>query len=112
MSMQAERHYRDVFCNDLTLPCAMLAKSQYDNYCSTMRIALPLASTGWLVQAKVDSKEGLQEVRQMDQAQAQDLQLLGCCCSAVVVLQEGVVLTLEEVEVKENAQHEALQPAL
>ena len=90
----------------------MLAKSQNDNYCSTMRIALPLASTSWLVPANVDSKEGLQEVRQMDQAQAQGLQLLGCCCSAVVVLQEGVVLTLEEVKVKEHAQHEVLQPAL
>jgi len=65
-----------------------------------------------LVPANVDSKEGLQEVRQMDQAQAQGLQLLGCCCSAVVVLQEGVVLTLEKVKVKEHAQHEALQPAL
>jgi len=40
------------------------------------------------------------------------LQLLGCCCSAVVVLQEGIVLTLEEVKVKEHAQHEVLQPAL
>ncbi len=90
----------------------MLANSQYDKNCSTVRIALPLASTGWLVPANVDSKEGLQEVRQMDQAQAQGLQLLGCCCYAVVVLQEGVVLTLEEVKVKEHAQHEALQPAL
>jgi len=89
----------------------MLANSQYDKNCSTVRIALPLASTGWLVPANVDSKEGLQEVRQMDQAQAQGLQLLGCCCSAVVVLQEGVLLTLEEVKVKENAQQEVLQPA-
>ena len=111
MSTQAERHYRDGLCNDLTSPCALLANSQYDNYCSTMRIALPLASTGWLVQANVDSKEGLQEVRQMDQAQAQGLKLLQCCCSAVVVMQQGVVLTLEEVKVKEDAQHEALQPA-
>ena len=76
-----------------------------------MRIALPLAATSWLVQANVDSKEGLQEVRQMDQAQAQGLLLLQCCCSAVVVMQQGVVLTLEEVKVKEDAQHEALQPA-
>jgi len=90
----------------------MLANSQYDKNCSTVRIALPLASTGWLVPANVDSKEGLQEVRQMDQAQAQGLQLLGCCCSAVVVLQEGVVLTLEEVKVKDHAQHEVLQTAL
>ena len=90
----------------------MLANSQYDKNCSTVRIALPLASTGWLVPANVDSKEGLQEVRQMDQAQAQGLQLLGCCCYAVVVLQEGVVLTLEKVKVKEHAQHEVLQPAL
>ena len=62
----------------------------------------------------------------MDQAQAQGLQLLQCygsavvvmglkllqcCCSAVVVMQQGVVLTLEEVKVKEDAKHEALQPA-
>ena len=60
----------------------------------------------------MDSKEGLQEVRQMDQAQAQDLQLLQARCSAVVVMLQGVVLTLEEVKVKEDAQHEALQPAL
>ena len=77
-----------------------------------MRIALPLASTGWLVQANMDSKEGLQEVRQMDQAQAQALQLLQARCSAVLVMQQGVVLPLQEVKVKENAQHEALQPAL
>ena len=113
MSTQAERHYRDGLCNDLTSPCALLANSQYDNYCSTMRIALPLASTGWLVPANVDSKEGLQEVRQMDQAQAQTLELLQARCPAVLVMQQqGVVLPLQEVKVKENAQHEALQPAL
>ena len=47
----------------------------------------------------------------MDQAQAQGLKLLQGCCSAVVVMQQGVVLTLEEVKVKEDAKHEALQPA-
>ena len=89
----------------------MIAKSQCDNYCSIMRIALPLASTSCLVQAKVDSMQGLQEVRQMDQAQAQGLQLLLCCCPAVVVMQQGVVIQLEEVKVKQDAQHEVLQPA-
>ena len=112
MSTQAERHYCDGLCNDLTSPCALLANSQYDNYCSTMRIALPLASTGWLVQANADSKKGLQEVRQMDQAQAQGLKLVQGSCSAVMVLQQGFVLPLEEVKVKEDAQQEALQPAL
>ena len=81
-----------------------------------MRIALPLASTSWLVQANEDSKEGLQELRRMDQTQAQGLQLLHCSRSAVVVMHDGVeglrvVLPLEEVKVKEDAQLEALQPA-
>jgi hypothetical protein len=66
-----------------------------------MRIALPLASTSWLVQANVDSMQGLQEVRHMDQAQG--LQLL---YAGMVVL-----LQVEEVKAKEDAQQEVLQRA-
>jgi hypothetical protein len=57
----------------------MIAKRQFDKYCSTWRIALPLASTSYWVQAKTDSIQGFQEVQQMDRAQVQ--------VPAVVVMQ-------------------------
>ena len=70
-----------------------------------MRIALPLASTSWLVQANVDSMQGLQEVRHMDQAQG--LQLLYSSRDAGMV----VLLQVEEVKAKEDAIQEVLQRA-
>ena len=88
----------------------MIAKRQCDRYCSTMRIALPLASTSYLGQANVDAMQGLQEVQQMDRAQVavqvQGLQLLHCCRPAFVVMQllkQRVQLQLEEVKVKKHA---------
>ena len=107
MSPQAEIHYCERLCNDLTSPCESFAKRQLDNYCSTMRIAPPLASRSYLVQANVDSVQCQQELRHKDQAQ-----MAGYCRSAVVVLQQqGVLLQLEEVVVKEPARQQVLQPA-
>ena len=105
MSPQAEIHYCERLCNDLTSPCESFAKRQLDNYCSTMRIAPPLASRSYLVQANVDSMQGLQEVRHMDQAQG--LQLLYSSRDAGMV----VLLQVEEVKAKEDAQQEVLQRA-
>ena len=111
MSPQAEIHYCERLCNDLTSPCASFAKRQLYNYCSTMRIAPPLASTSYLVQANVDSMQGQQELRQKDQAQIVGLARY-CCRSAVVVLQQqGVLLQLEEVVVKEAPRQQVLQRA-
>ena len=111
MSPQAEIHYCERLCNDLTSPCESFAKRQLDNYCSTMRIAPPLASTSYLVQANVDSVQCQQELRHKDQAQMVGLARY-CCRSAVVVLQQqGVLLQLEEVVVMDPARQQVLQPA-